>query len=102
MNAFKNGDKVQALDPVLGQRLSGTVLDVADGGVLIHWTGFTSYFDARLDTLEVQKTEGERSFHRRRPMSKSNFSERQHPKHCRRVTFSVCITTAIGLRQKWW
>ena len=26
--AFKNGDKVQAFDPVLGQWLNGTVLDV--------------------------------------------------------------------------
>lgn len=88
---------------MLGQRLSGTVLDVADGGrVVIHRTGFTSYFDAWLDALEVKKPEGERFFHRRSPMSKSIFSERQHPKHCRRVTFSVCITTAIGLKQKWW
>lgn len=35
--AFKNGDKVQAFDPVLGQWLNGTVLDVDNGGrVLIH------------------------------------------------------------------
>ena len=52
--AFKNGDKVQAFDPVLGHWLNGTVLDVDNGGrVLKHWAGYTRYFDVWLDALEV-------------------------------------------------
>ena len=75
--AFKNGDKVQAFDPVLGQWLNGTVLDVDDGGrVLIHWAGYTRYFDAWLDALEVREPEGERPLDRRRPVLKSNFPKR--------------------------
>lgn len=75
--AFKNGDKVQAFDPVLGQWLNGTVLDVDNGGrVLIHWAGYT-----RLDALEVRKPEGERPLDRRHPVLKSNFPKRQHPKY---------------------
>ena len=75
--AFKNGDKVQAFDPVLGQWLNGTVLDVDNGGrVLIHWAGYTRYFDAWLDALEVRKPEGERPLDRRRPVLKSNFPKR--------------------------
>ena len=76
-DCLKNGDKVQAFDPVLGQWLNGTVLDVDNGGrVLIHWAGYTRYFDAWLDTLEVRKPEGERPLDRRRPVLKSNFPKR--------------------------
>ena len=59
-----------------------TVLDVDNGGrVLIHWAGYTRYFDAWLDALEGRKPEGERPLDRRHPVLKSNFPKQQHPKH---------------------
>ena len=96
--------KVQAFDLVLGQWLNRTVLDVDNGGrVLIHWAGYTRYFDAWLDALEVRKPEGERPLDRQCPVLKSNFPKRQHPKHLQKDDLtSVCVTTTIGLRQKWW
>lgn len=52
---------------MLGQWLNGNVLHVNNGGrVLIHWAGFTRYFEAWLNALEVRKPEGERPLDRRR------------------------------------
>lgn len=66
---------------MLGQWLNGTVVEVDGGKVQIHWAGYNKFFDVWLDAVDVRKPEDERPLDRRRPVSKSNFPKRQHPKH---------------------
>ena len=72
---------------MLGQWLNGTVLEVDDGKVQIHWAGYNKLFDVWLDTLEVRKPEDERPLDRRRPVLKSKFPKQQHPKHLQKDDF---------------
>lgn len=81
LKGFESGNKVQAFDSVLGQWLNGTVVEVDGGKVQIHWAGYNKFFDVRLDASEVRKPEDERPLDTRRPVLKSNFPKRQHPKH---------------------
>ena len=66
---------------MLGQWLNGTVVEVDGGKVQIHWACYNKFFDVWLDAVDVRKPEDERPLDRRRPVSKSNFPKRQHPKH---------------------
>ena len=69
---------MQAFDQVLGQWLNA--LSVGSNTFNVKWAGYSA-MHAGLPSSELRAPKEERALDRRRPILKSNFPKRQHPKY---------------------
>ena len=78
---FHHGDKIPAFDPVLGQWLNASVIEVKKDSVQVQWVGYTKVSDAWIELKDVWHPEQERPLNRRPPIERVTFPKRMHSKH---------------------